>query len=256
MLIPRIPADAGLLVLGLIGTTVVPYNLFLGSGIAEGQRLRDIRIGLAVAVVFGGVISMGIVVAGTTVAGEFNFAAIGGTLSQQLGGWAAAFFAAGLFAAGLSSAITAPLAAAITARGLFDDGTRRWDQRAWRYRAVWVVVLGAGMLFGLTGVKPIPIIILAQALNGIVLPFVAVFLLLVVNDRGLMGERTNGGLANAVAGCVVAVTVVLGTSATLSALAKAFGVAAVDGRIVAAASTAAVILVALVVLRRIGRTRS
>jgi len=74
--VPAMPKGASLLVLGLIGTTVVPYNLFLGSGIALGQRLRDVRIGLSVAVVLGGIISMGILVVGTTVTGDFSFAAL------------------------------------------------------------------------------------------------------------------------------------------------------------------------------------
>ena len=46
MLVPRLPAGSGLLVLGLVGTTVVPYNLFLGSGLARGQQLGELRFGL------------------------------------------------------------------------------------------------------------------------------------------------------------------------------------------------------------------
>jgi Mn2+/Fe2+ NRAMP family transporter len=254
-LVPRIPAGAGLLVLGLIGTTVVPYNLFLGSGIAEDQRIRDVRVGLAVAIVLGGIISMGILVVGTTVAGEFGFAALAQSLSQELGGWSAMFFAAGLFAAGLSSAITAPLAAAVTARGLFDAGAGRWGERSGRYRAVWALVLAAGVAFGLADVKPIPIIILAQALNGVVLPFVAVFLLLVVNDRSLMGEQTNGAVANVLTGCVVVVAVVLGVSRTASALAAVFGLGAVRESVILTASTVVTVIIAVPVARRILRAQ-
>ena len=90
-------------------------------------------------------------------------------------------------------------------------------------------VLGVGVVLGLAGVRPIPAIILAQALNGILLPFVAVFLLLVVNDRALMGERgINGGWANALMGTVVLVTVVLGVAGVLRAGASAMGLAAPD----------------------------
>ena len=52
--VPSVPAGSSLLVLGLVGTTVVPYNLFLGSGIARGPRLGEARFGLAVAIVLGG----------------------------------------------------------------------------------------------------------------------------------------------------------------------------------------------------------
>jgi manganese transport protein len=198
---------------------------------------------------------MGILVVGTTVSGEFAFDALAAALSRQLGGWAALFFAAGLFAAGLSSAITAPLAAAITARGLFDDGAGRWGERSIAYRTVWIVVLCTGVVFGLADVKPIPIIILAQALNGIVLPFVAVFLVLVVNDRALMGDRVNGAAANALTGIVVAVTVVLGVSKTVSALAAVFGAAAPGQRAVLTASVVVTLAIAVPVVRRVRRLR-
>jgi manganese transport protein len=250
--VPSFPAGSGLLVLGLIGTTVVPYNLFLGSGIAAGQQLSEIRFGITVAVVLGGLISMGILVAGVGVDGEFSYAAVSSTLSGKLGGWAGPLFAWGLFAAGFSSAITAPLAAAITARGLFDSGDGRWDERGWRYRAVWMGVLGVGFAFGLAGVRPIPAIILAQALNGVVLPFAAVFLLLIVNDRALMGERMNGPAANAVTGLVVAATIVLGVSGVLRAAASVIDLEATEQRIllVSALVSAVLLLPVLAAVRR------
>jgi Mn2+/Fe2+ NRAMP family transporter len=203
--VPAVPDGSSLLVLGLVGTTVVPYNLFLGSGIAAGQKLSELRFGLSVAIILGGLISMGILVVGTTVVGSFGFEALADTLAAQLGSWAVAFFALGLFAAGFSSAITAPMAAAITARGLFSFGDAdAWNERSGRYRAVWAGVLLAGVLFGLLEVKPIPAIIAAQAFNGVLLPMVAIFLFLVVNDRSLMGERgLNGAASNTFMGIVV-----------------------------------------------------
>jgi manganese transport protein len=218
-LVPDLPPGSPLLVMGLIGTTVVPYNLFLGSGIARGQRLGDLRFGLGVAVVVGGVISMAVLVVGTAVGPPLTFDAVGRALRARMGGWAESLFAYGLLAAGLSSAITAPLAAAVTARGLLSPppgegaATRDagWRERSWRFRLAWVLVLLVGAGFALADVTPIPAIILAQALNGVLLPFVAVFLLLVVNDVRLMGrEGRNGPLSNAVMGVVVLTTVALG----------------------------------------------
>lgn len=245
--VPAVPAGSGLLILGLVGTTVVPYNLFLGSGIARGQNLRDIRFGLSVAVVLGGLISMGILIAGADVEGAFSYEAVSATLSARLGAWAGPLFAWGLFAAGFSSAITAPLAAAVTARGLFGQNTDRWEPRGWRYRAVWMGVLAVGVGFGLAGVRPIPAIILAQALNGVLLPFAAVFLLVIVNDRGLMGDAgINGPATNAVTAAVVAVTLVLGVSGVLRAAATTLGRTATEGQIlVTAAIIAALLLVPL-----------
>jgi manganese transport protein len=241
--VPSVPGGSGLLLLGLVGTTVVPYNLFLGSAVARGQNLREIRFGLTVAVVLGGLISMGILIAGADVEGTFSYEAVSSMLSARLGGWAGPLFAWGLFAAGFSSAITAPLAAAVTARSLFAGETDRWEPRGWRYRAVWMGVLAVGVAFGLAGVRPIPAIILAQALNGVLLPFAAVFLLVVVNDRRLMGDAgINGPIANAVTAAVVAVTIVLGVSGVLRAAATALGRTATEGQILSSAAVIAALL--------------
>jgi manganese transport protein len=235
---PGVPAGAGLLVLGLVGTTVVPYNLFLGSGIAHGQTVREIRLGLLVAVALGGAISMAILVVGASVAGDFSYPAVAEALAGRLGGWAGPLFAWGLFAAGFSSAITAPLAAAITARSLFG-----WRDHGWGYRGVWMGVLAVGIGFGVAGVRPIPAIILAQALNGVLLPFAAVFLMLVVNDRALMGERgLNAAPANALMGAVVAATLALGASGVLRAATAVFGGTATERTILAAAAVLALLL--------------
>ena len=225
-LLPSLPAGSAVLTLGLVGTTVVPYNLFLGSGLARGQGMGEMRFGLVVAVGLGGLISAAVLVVGTAVEGEFSFPALAAVLGERLGSWAGTLFAVGLLCAGLSSAVTAPLAAAVTAKSLFAsaDADSRWDDRSWRYRAVWLVVLGAGLAFGLSGVRPIPAIIIAQAFNGVLLPMVAVFLLLAVNDGALMGaEAVNGVFANLIMGAVVAVCLLLGAGGLLRAGAAALG---------------------------------
>jgi len=241
-----------------VGTTVVPYNLFLGSGLAAGQRLPEIRFGLAVAVVLGGVISMGVLLVGASAAGPFDFGAVAETLSARLGSWAGVFFGLGLAAAGLSSAVTAPLAAALTARGLFgrgpDDG--HWGPRSPRYRAVWGGVLLFGVAFGVSGVAPVPAIVLAQAFNGILLPVAAVFLLLAVNDRRLLGEGAiNGPFANAVTGLVVAVTVLLGAAGVLRAAHATLGRPAPGEGVLLIGGLAAVAVLAYPVTRAVARRR-
>lgn len=225
-LMPSLPTGSALLAIGLVGTTVVPYNIFLGSGIAGGQSLGELRLGLAVAVGLGGLISMGVLVAGTAVDGAFSFQALSLVLAERLGPWAASLFAIGLFGAGISSAITAPLAAAVTARSLFQtaDNEERWSERSWRYRSVWLAVLLTGLGFGLSDVAPIPAIVLAQALNGVLLPIIAIFLLLEVNDRHSMGDLgVNGAVSNAVMTLVVAITVLLGTANVARAVARTLG---------------------------------
>ena len=254
---PAFPAGSGLLVLGLIGTTVVPYNLFLGSGIARGSKLPEMRFGLSIAILLGGIISMGVLVVGSAVQGQFSFEALSATLSGALGDWARFFFALGLFAAGFSSAITAPLAAAITARSLFErpDGLS-WDEKGRAFRGVWLGVLAVGVIFGLADIKPIPAIILAQALNGVLLPFVAVFLLIAVNDRSLMGDDAiNGAVANSLMSIVVAITVVLGLSGILRAGAAALGQANPSPATLMWTSAVVIALLALPVGKQIAQRR-
>jgi Mn2+/Fe2+ NRAMP family transporter len=222
-LVPRVPAGSTVLVLGLVGTTVVPYNLFLGSALARGSGLGEMRWGLAVAVVGGGIISLGVLVVGSALGGGLEYERLAAVLGDRLGREAEVSLAVGLFAAGFTSAITAPLAAALTVRSLMgSDNDSGWGERSLRFRAVWAGVLATGMAFGIAGVRPIPVIILAQAFNGLLLPLVAVFLWLAMNDRGLLGEGgVNSRLQNLVMGLVVLVCVVLGLRGIAAAVQRA-----------------------------------
>lgn len=239
LLVPTIPGGAGILyVAGLVGTTVVPYNLFLHASAVrerwEGpEDLPAARLDLGVSILVGALVSMAIVATSASMAaaataggggagtggadgvGIRNAADMAVQLEPLLGAWARYFFAAGLLAAGLTSAITAPLAAAYATAGAL--GWPR-DLRDPRLRAVWAVVLGAGMLFAGLGVRPVPAILFAQVANGILLPAIAVFLLLAVNDRRWMGERVNGPAMNVAAVVVVLVALVLGLRALWGAL--------------------------------------
>ncbi|MFQ6036942.1 MAG: NRAMP family divalent metal transporter [Sedimentisphaerales bacterium] len=255
--LPTLPHGSGLLVLGLIGTTVVPYNLFLGSGIASGQNLPELRFGLSISIILGGLISMGVLVVGTAVQNTFTFENLASTLSDRLGSWASPLFAFGLCAAGLSSAITAPLAAAITAKSLFArEGQGLWQSHTWRYRSVWLGVLLIGIGFGLGEVRPIPAIILAQALNGVLLPFAAIFLLLIVNNHKLMGTQgMNGLFSNSIMSIVVAVTIVLGISNVMRALASALNLPTPKESIILVSSGLVTAVIAFPIYRAIHKQR-
>jgi Mn2+/Fe2+ NRAMP family transporter len=200
------------LVLGLVGTTVVPYNLFLGSSLARDSGLREMRWGLAVAILGGGVISLGVLVVGSALGGGLEYDRLAAVVGDRLGGGAQASLAIGLFAAGFTSAVTAPLAAALTARSLLGErDDPGWSEQSPRYRAVWIGVLVTGMAFGIADVRPIPVIILAQAFNGLILPLVAVFLWMATNDRQLLGaDGINSRPHNLLMGIVVLVCMGLG----------------------------------------------
>ena len=205
LVIPNVPSRSLLLVNGLIGTTIVPYNLFFGSSISPNQSLSDMRLGIWVAVVLGGIISVVLLLAGLLIPGDFSYPHMAAVLAERVGTWAGTLFAFGLFAAGFASSLTAPLAAAITAQSLLGI-----PKNSPQFRLIWLAVLATGVGFGLANVTPIPVIVAVQAINGILLPFVTVFLFVAVNNRRLLGEHVNSLSQNIAMASVVLVTAVLG----------------------------------------------
>jgi manganese transport protein len=228
-----VPGDGRglLLALALIGTTVVPYNLFLhAAAISErwegADDLPAVRTDLLIAIITGGIISMAIVItaAGALGVGSVSSASeMAAQVEPLLGAWARTFFAAGLFAAGMTSAITAPLAASYAVAGAL--GWKR-DLRSPRLRMVWGAVLLAGVPFAILGTRPtiplgfgeVSVIVFAQVANGILLPSMAAFLLVAVNDRRRMGGLANGPLLNGLGALVLGVTVLIGATAIWRAL--------------------------------------
>ncbi len=236
---PIIPnsSGAGLIVLGLIGTTVIPYDLFLGSGaLDKKQTIKEMRFGLSIAVILGGVISMSIMGVGSAITEgmsesaranmDYSYDMLKDTLEIITGEYAIYIFGFGMFAAGFSSAITSPLASAITARSLFSNkkNEHKWKPGAIYFTLTIVGVLGTGLTFGILNIQPIPAILIAQAFNGLILPLVAVFLIYVINDANIMGrENLNGWVSNFFMGFVLWVTMILGFTNISKAAAKALG---------------------------------
>ncbi len=212
--IPSINSSNQLSVLALIGTTVVPYNLFLHASTIKNKwknnsQLRDVRIENSVAIILGGVISTAIVITsastiyGSDISGMNEMAK---QLEPLLGNWAKVFLTVGLFAAGVSSSITAPLAAAFTAKGIFGWSKGVTDPR---FRIVWFVVLLSGVVISVGGFKPIRIIQVAQIANGILLPIIVFFLLYLCNKRNLLGAYVNNTWQNALGILVIAMSLII-----------------------------------------------
>jgi len=219
-LVPRTPAGSGTLLLGLVGTTIVPYNLFLGSALARGRSGAETRFALSIAIPAGGAISIAVLVCSTSVAGSVDFAGLADALELQLGSGARHLFSVGLFAAGFSSAITAPLAAGLT----WSSVATRAADRPRTARVVALSVLFFGLAVGLSGVDALPVILLAQALNGLILPLVGVTLLVAVSDRTLLGARgASGPFGLAAVAISVAAATMLGADALVRAGSAAAG---------------------------------
>jgi Mn2+/Fe2+ NRAMP family transporter len=178
--VPKIPAGAEFLALALVGTTIVPYNIFIGSAISKGNTVPLMRLGLSVSVIIGGLITAWIMIAGSLTGSFSSFGELSINLHDRMGEVGSWALGIGLFAAGFSSAITSPYAASIIASTVLGSDNKKTIQ------AVWIIVLMTGFAFGVSGVKPIPVILAVQALNGLVLPLLAYFLILLVNDSNVI----------------------------------------------------------------------
>lgn len=214
-------SQAPVLVLGLIGTTIVPYNLFLGSGITNTlHSISEMRSGLIIAVLFGGIFSMAVLVVGTAVIGEFSFDNLALALNNGLGKSGKVLLGTGLFAAGFTSAITAPLAAAITLKSLYGSTKNHsWNSDGKYFRLSWLLILIIGSGFALINIKPVPAIILAQALNGFILPFISFFLVWVINDTKNTLLKTSF-FNNILLSLTLVVTLVIGLRSLLNVIVK------------------------------------
>jgi len=222
--IPSIDDSNQLAVLALIGTTVVPYNLFLHASSVKNkwkkpEQLSHLRKENAVAIALGGLISMAIIITsaatilGSSVSGMDEMAA---QLEPLLGSWSKYFLGAGLFAAGISSSITAPLAAAYAAKGIF-----KWnkDESDLKFRMVWMIVLIVGVNFSLAGYRPTEVIQVAQIANGILLPIIVFFLVYICNKKSLLGNYINKPWQNILATIVVLLSLII----SLRSLNSVFG---------------------------------
>lgn len=218
----RLPTGAELTALALVGTTIVPYNLFLHAAAVRERwsgpgDLPAARLDLVAAIAIGGVVSGAVVVTAAAAldGGPVRSASdMAVQLQPLLGPWAGHAFAAGYAAAGVSSAITAPLAAAYT---VLDALGRGRDVRSRTARITSLGCVAVGALVALLGLRPVPLIFLAQVVNGLVLPIVALVLIFAMNDRKRLGEHVNGWRGNVAGAVVVLLSAVLGVRAVVLA---------------------------------------
>ena len=109
-------------------------------------------------------------------------------LEPLLGAWAKYVLGLGLFAAGISSAITAPLATAYAVKGILGWNCGLQDRS---FRAVWMAILGVGVMSASVGFSPIGVIQFAQVANGLLLPTMAGVLWWLTSSKEVMGEHVN-----------------------------------------------------------------
>ncbi len=222
MFVPSVPDGSILMIIALVGTTVVPYNLFLHASLVSEkwkskEDLQPARKDTIISIALGGMVSMAIVIAATAIPGKevTNVMDLAKGLEPLYGNSAKYFMGIGLFAAGVTSAITAPLAAAYVASSCFGWNSGLKDLK---FRIVWMIILGLGIFFLSFGIKPIEIIKFAQVANGILLPVIAIFLLWIVNKSSVMGKYRNTKAQNILGLVIIVLAVVLGVKSIFEVL--------------------------------------
>jgi Mn2+/Fe2+ NRAMP family transporter len=211
------------MVIAVVGTTIAPWMQFYlqASVVEKGITVRQYRASrwdVILGCIFTDVVAWFIIVAcaATLYAAGHNKIEDAATAAQALrplaGEYAYLLFAAGLFNASLFAASILPISTAYAVcEGLgFESGLDKKFHEAplfyWLYTLL--IVAGAGVLL-IPRLPLVNVLVLSQVVNGIVLPFVLIFMLLLTNDRELMGEYTNSRWFNVVAWITVVVMIVL-----------------------------------------------
>jgi Mn2+/Fe2+ NRAMP family transporter len=230
---PTLPVNAAqlLLIVAVIGTTITPYmQFYLTSAVAE-KGIGEDELVLEQADAIGGSIWTNVIAIFIVVAVASTIGVAGGVITSAAdaakalepvaGTLATALFAVGLFGASVLAATIMPLSTAFVICEAFgwESGVDKRFVDARAFFSIYTFILFAGALVVLIpGLDLLPVILASQNLQGLLLPIVLVFMVLLVNDARLMGAHRNGRVANVLAwsavGLVIALdTVLLGVAA-------------------------------------------
>ncbi len=224
-LVPQFSRDPGYIVVivGLIGTTITPWMQFYlqASVVEKGITKRNYnlcRVDVILGCIVTDIVAFFIVVAcAATIykggARDINDVADAAkALAPFAGKFAALLFAVGLINASLMSSAILPLATAYNVcEGLgFESGIDRRFKEAPAFYGLYtaLIVCGAAVVL-IPGLPLFRLILLSQVANGVLLPFVLTFMLLLVNRPRLMGEYRNRFMGNLIAGATSVIMVVL-----------------------------------------------
>lgn len=220
-IVPRVPSGAIMTCVALIGTTVVPYNLFIHATSShktwsDPDEIPLSQFDVSFSMIVGGIITGAVMItAGTVVRGMEITSAV--DMAQQLkpllGNFAVPFLAIGLIAAGISSAVITPLGVSYVLGGLFGWKLDKTDKR---FFATNVLIVLCGIVGAATGFNPITIIMAAQAVNGVFLPVSVFTLLYLASKSSVMGEYKNKPVQILLGSCVFIISLIIGVSSILS----------------------------------------
>lgn len=219
----KLSANYVTLFIAMVGTTIAPYmQLYIQSSVAEkapGVNLRAMRIDTYSGAIFSDLIAGFIIVAtGATLyiagASVKTAADAAQALEPVAGRYAEALFGIGLFGASTLAAAVLPLATAypITEAFGFEKGVSRTFREAPVFLGLFtgLIVLGAAVSLA-PGINVIQLLIVTQVLNGLLLPIVLISILMIVNDREVMGEHVNSRVYNLASWVTTIFVIVLST---------------------------------------------
>ncbi|MBF0565348.1 MAG: Nramp family divalent metal transporter [Nitrospirae bacterium] len=221
---PTFHFDSGYIAtfIGVIGTTIAPWmQFYLQSAIVEKGIKKEHYWASRVDVIFGcfmtDIIALFIIVAcGATLfkAGiKVDSAEAAATALAPLAGkYASLLFSIGLANASLFSASILPIATAYyICEGMgWEAGVNKTFQEAPQFMWLYTCLIAVGAVIVLIPNAPLLAIMwISQVINGIMLPFVLIFILLLINKEELMGQYTNGKTFNRIAWTTTVVMVVL-----------------------------------------------
>ncbi len=201
------------MLIGVVGTTIAPWmQFYLQSSIVEKgitpREYRASRWDVIIGCLFTDIVAWFIIVACAATlylhgSHQIRDAADGAQALRPLAGeYAYILFAAGLFNASLFAASILPISTAYTVcEGLgFESGVgHRFKDAKVFYWLYTLLLIAGGAVILLPNVPLVKIAILSQVVNGAVLPFVLIFMLLLINKSDLMGQYINGTWFNIVA---------------------------------------------------------
>ena len=224
--VPSFHLDSGYLymLIGVVGTTIAPWmQFYLQSAVVEkGIKVKNYvhsRLDVIVGCITTDVVAFFIIVACATTIyvsahRDIHTAGDAALALRPLAGRAASWlFALGLCNASLFSASILPLATAYyVCEGLgVEAGINKRVREAPAFYSLYtgLILIGALAVMVLSESKQVPIILLSQVVNGILLPFVLIFMLRLINREDLMGSYRNSRLFNTIAWVTCVVMIVL-----------------------------------------------
>ena len=214
LFVPSFPKDSLWTIIGLVGTTIVPYNIFLHASLIHKkwrgvESLSKVQRDTYWSIGLGGLVSLSIVVcaAGSGIEKINTAVDLAQALSPLYGSMAKLLLGVGLFSAGMTSAITAPLAAAYVACECLGWSTEVHSQK---FQLVWRLVLLVGVVLAAVGIKPIALIHMAQVANGMLLFVMAGLVLWMINQQSVMNQHVNTKWQNILGAVVLILSIIVG----------------------------------------------